>query len=150
LFRRSIRHLFLTAALATSLAVAAPIAGAAPATDVRGDADRIMNLTAAQFAKHEQVAPFDWSTDGCTGSTPGYGELFRQPCTQHDFGYRNYGGQGELKLSPTEETRDWIDQRFLEEMKRVCGQQSAEEQETCVANANVMYGAVALFGGIFF
>jgi hypothetical protein len=150
LFRRVFRPLFLTVAVAAGVGVAWPAAAADPALDVREEADRIMNLTAERFAAHPHVAPFDWSTDGCTASLPGYGETFRQPCMQHDFGYRNYGGRGELKLDPTERTRAWIDQRFLEEMNRVCDRPATPDKRDCKDNATAMWVGVTLFGGAFF
>lgn len=150
MFRRVFRPLFLTIAVAAGVGVTAAGAAADPALDVREEADRIMNLTAEEFAAHEHVSPFDWSTDGCTASLPGYGETFKQPCMQHDFGYRNYGGQGKLKLSPTEETRAWIDKRFLQEMNRVCDEPAIADEKDCRNNATAMWVGVTIFGGAFF
>ncbi|NSC20757.1 hypothetical protein FM076_05890 [Streptomyces albus subsp. chlorinus] len=106
---------------ATVPVVSADPAPLAPDPKVRAEADRIMNLTYRQFAKTPHVAPFNWNTDGC--SVPAgfpYRDIFRPACVQHDFGYRNYGARHQLKLSPTRETKNWIDGRFRTEMRRLC------------------------------
>ncbi|MFG7943922.1 phospholipase A2 [Streptomyces cacaoi] len=106
----------------TAVAASAPGTAAPADPAVRTAADRIMNLTYQEFATTEHVAPFNWTNDGCSVPlkfTP-YKEVFRPACNLHDFGYRNYGGGHELKLSPVRETKNWIDGRFLTEMKRIC------------------------------
>jgi hypothetical protein len=90
-------------------------------------ANQIMGLDYRAFdalPKNEQ--PFDWSNDGCsTPWSPGtpilgdFNDDFFRACIQHDFGYANYGVGG-LALSPNENTRGWIDDRLLEEMRRIC------------------------------
>ncbi|MDQ3790293.1 MAG: phospholipase [Actinomycetota bacterium] len=139
----------LTTRILTVVAAVAALstsATTANAMDVRADADRIMNLTYVDFANHPRVAPFDWSTDGCTG----IGESFAPACVQHDFGYRNYGNQGALKLSPTEETRAWLDERFWHEMRRLCFDThgpSGGATNGCLGAARVVYDGVRAFGG---
>ena len=126
-------------------------ASAAPdvSTSVIDEADRIMNDTYQEFAAEPHRPPFDWSTDGC--SVPVAPELipwnatFRPACVQHDFGYRNYGGGGELQLSPTRDTKNWIDGRFREEMGRIC--RTRLDAPACLSMANVYYQAVQHFGG---
>ena len=139
----------LTTRILTVVAAVAALstsATTANAMDLRADADRIMNLTYGDFANHPRVEPFDWSTDGCTG----IGETFAPACVQHDFGYRNYGNHGALKLSPTEETRAWIDERFWHEMRRMCFDThgpSGGATNGCLGAAGVVYDGVRVFGG---
>ncbi|WP_240662655.1 phospholipase A2 [Streptomyces sp. WAC 06738] len=94
--------------------------------------------------------PFNWTTDGCsvpTGYAP-YSEVFRPACALHDFGYRNYGGKHELKLSPTRETKNWIDDRFRTEMRRICDDRDGSPLShlTCLNAAEAYYEAVQLGG----
>lgn len=117
------------AALVFAALSAGPAAADGPATGtgagaptVREQADVIMNLTYEDFARAPHTAPFNWTTDGCSvpsGFTP-YSKVFKPACVLHDFGYRNYGGNHELKLSPERETKNWVDGRFRTEMKRIC------------------------------
>ncbi|NLU70733.1 phospholipase A2 [Streptomyces sp. HNM0574] len=133
-------------------AAEAPVA-AAPAPvegTVREKADEIMNLTYRQFAQTPHIAPYNWTNDGCsvpTGFEP-YSKVFRPACELHDFGYRNYGGNWELKLSPTRETKQWIDGRFRTEMRRVCDDtyRNPLSRQGCLRAADAYYGAVSLGG----
>lgn len=137
--------------------VSVPGAGTAPAADpgVRREADRIMHLTYREFARTPRVQPFDWTTDGCSvpvGYAP-YSQVFRPACVQHDFGYRNYGARGALSLSPTRETKNWIDSRFRTEMERVCQDTYATPLAglNCMNAARAYHVAVSLGGdGAFF
>src|SRR5687768_15511713 len=64
---------------------------------------------------------FDWTTDGCSIPGPKLNTariVFNRPCQLHDFGYRNFG-KG-LTLERTEDRRNWIDNRFRDEMYRIC------------------------------
>ncbi|MFC8920790.1 phospholipase A2 [Streptomyces sp. NPDC057116] len=131
---------------ATALTLVLPVA----APTVREQADRIMNLTYREFARTPRVAPFNWTTDGCsvpTGYAP-YSEVFRPACVQHDFGYRNYGANHELRLSPTRETKNWIDGRFRTEMERVCQDTylTPLRHLNCVNAAQAYYLAVSVGG----
>lgn len=117
---------------------------------VREQADWIMNLTYHEFARTPRIQPFNWSTDGCsvpTGYAP-YSEVFRPACVQHDFGYRNYGAHHELRLSPTRETKNWIDKRFRTEMERVCQDVYVTPLPhlNCVNAAQAYYVAVSVGG----
>ncbi|GAA4894196.1 phospholipase A2 [Streptomyces coeruleoprunus] len=117
---------------------------------LREQADHIMNLTYREFAVTPHIPPFNWTNDGCsvpTGLAP-YSEVFRPACVQHDFGYRNYGGKWELKLSPTRETKNWIDGRFRTEMRRICDDtyRFPVAHLNCV-NAAEMYHTAVQFGG---
>lgn len=67
----------------------------------------------------------------------------------HDFGYHNYGSPGPKglrPLDPTENRRLAIDNRFLEEMERICDDQPGPLPD-CQGAAQTMYQAVRLFGG---
>ncbi|GGU48960.1 phospholipase A2 [Streptomyces lavendofoliae] len=125
-----------------------PVPVADPA--LRAEADRIMNLTYRGFARTPHVEPFDWTTDGCSvpvGFAP-YSQVFRPACVQHDFGYRNYGANHELRLSPTRETKNWIDSRFRTEMERICQDTYVSHLAglNCVNAARAYYVAVSLGG----
>lgn len=144
-----ITRLLTTAAAVVALCAGGAVAATADTAGVREDADRIMNLSYGDFAEHPRDEPFDWSTDGCTG----IGEFFAPACVQHDFGYRNYGAQGTLKLSPVEDTRKWIDDRFLSEMRRLCRDtygQSGSETDGCLGAAAFVYQGVRTFGGAYY
>lgn len=113
---------------------------------LRERADGIMALTYTEFATTPHVAPFNWTSDGCSvpsAFTP-YRKVFRPACDLHDFGYRNYGGNHELKLAPTLETKNWIDGRFREEMVRVCEDtyKTPLRRQSCFAAAEAYYQAV--------
>ncbi|WP_253911105.1 phospholipase A2 [Streptomyces sp. CNQ-509] len=108
-----------------------------------------MNLTYGEFAETPH-APLNWTADGCsvpTGYAP-YREVFRPACALHDFGYRNYGGKHERKLSPTRETENWIDGRFRTETRRICDDRDGSRLSrlTCLNAAEAYYEAVRLGG----
>ncbi|MEV0322782.1 phospholipase A2 [Streptomyces sp. NPDC050658] len=134
--RSTLRTTLLSAAACLAL-----LAGAAPqaaAADVRGEADRIMNLNRIDFVNHPHDPPFDWTNDGCTWWPDG---IFFEACAQHDFGYRNYGNHGTLKLSATPETKAWIDEHFWHQMRAACLENHAAgtAQSLCLGEAKVMY-----------
>ena len=141
----------LAGADTATAAEANPVAtGFAAAPTLREQADAIMNLTYVEFAETPHVPPFNWTNDGCsvpTGYAP-YSEVFRPACVQHDFGYRNYGADHELQLSPTRETKNWIDGRFRTEMRRICDDRESSRLShlACVNAAEAYYGAVQLGG----
>lgn len=114
-------------------------------------ADKIMKLSYGQFAKTKHIKPFVWSTNGCSAPikhTP-YRKTFTKACKQHDFGYRNYGGNYTLNLSPTRATKNKIDKNFLGEMKRAC-KKHYPGQKTCRTAANGYFHAVQNFGDKYF
>ncbi|MET9980310.1 phospholipase A2 [Streptomyces microflavus] len=115
---RTVLRTTLLAATAC-LTLTAGTTATATAADVRGEADRIMRLGGGEFINHPHNPPFDWSNDGCTWWPDG---IFFESCAQHDFGYRNYGRHGstQLQLSPTAETKAWIDERFWHGMRHAC------------------------------
>lgn len=88
---------------------------------------------------------FDWSDDGCSPPTPEYlRQRFRNPCVQHDFGYRNFG-KG-LTLGRTESDRARIDNKFRTEMWAVCARSfSGRARTVCRAEASTMWAAVRTF-----
>ncbi|WP_158885944.1 phospholipase A2 [Amycolatopsis anabasis] len=140
------------------VALATLMAGVMPASASGGVLDRadyIMNQPYRQFAEIAagREAPFDWTSDGCSymPDTGGWKNYFKLVCAQHDFGYRNYGGRGQLKLDPDDDRREWIDDRFREELKRACDSDGAQgELSACQGVADAMYAATRLAGGLFF
>lgn len=139
-------------ALITTVALAVGTPAASAQTSVAGvheEAHRIMMLNYPDFARHPHNAPFDWSTDGCTG----IGQFFYRACVMHDFGYRNFGGQGALKLSPHGNTKLWIDERFWHEMRRICFDtygSSGPSTQGCLGGASTAYKYVRDHGGQYF
>lgn len=91
---------------------------------------------------------FNWTDDGCSPSwvpKPIYRNLFDGPCKQHDFGYRNFGNG--LQLGRNDETRAWIDERFLTEMRRLCNDNFSHflqilNKKACLEMADVVYKGV--------
>lgn len=83
----------------------------------RSQADAYMtgSMDSFQDGKFQQPRPFNWSDDGCSVI---YDMEFGLACHRHDFGYRNYGNG--LRLSRTPETREWIDDIFLEDAYAEC------------------------------
>ncbi|KJZ71847.1 hypothetical protein HIM_08775 [Hirsutella minnesotensis 3608] len=89
----------------------------------------------------------DWTTDGC--SVPGVSEAlakypglpkafdFADPCTRHDFGYRNY------PKSALGSRRDAVDRQFREDMKAVCAASRPVVRPFCYSMAEVYYAAVS-------
>jgi hypothetical protein len=88
---------------------------------------------------------FDWSSDSCSWTPPGWRNLFDSACQQHDFGRRNFG-KG-LTLGRNETTRLWIDNRFHAEMNAICTTKYKEwwqyaNKKACLNEAQVMYTVV--------
>jgi len=145
--RRTIRTVATALALALPTAVAAPQAVAAPSPIERADA--AMARDASSFVSQRTFAPpFDWSNDGCSNPLPvNADDLFHVPCVQHDFGYRNYGARGRLRLDPTSTRRRWVDDRFLVEMRRVCDRRFGGARRTaCRGVARAYWAGVRTFG----
>ncbi|WP_298797858.1 phospholipase A2 [uncultured Pseudonocardia sp.] len=144
--------------VAVLLGVAVAVAPAASASPTSDEAVRIMNLDYKSFItyknKVDKVSQFNWTSDGCSSRWytapvhPVYRNLFNRPCQQHDFGYRNFGTHEHgLALSPTEDTRAWIDARFITEMNRLCDTNFRSWWQTynkiaCKGEASSMYAAV--------
>ena len=133
--------------------ITSPAASASP-SDLRGEADQVMNMKYLEFVRYKSDVHsegFNWDSDGCSGPgaiKPVYRSLFNRPCQQHDFGYRNYGRKdGRLQLSPDEDTRAWVDARWAQEMERVCVRNFSKPWETynlifCRGQASSVYGAM--------
>jgi hypothetical protein len=128
------------AAIVVGVMLAGLVPAGTAAADTKSRAIDIMNQSYGDFlktkARHE--APFDWSTDGCSWTPPPWNWEQRGPCELHDFGYRNFG-KG-LTLERTENRRGWIDQRFLDEMRRNCRQHWW--YTSCPNGILTMYGVV--------
>jgi hypothetical protein len=129
--------------------------GPPPATNPTiARANQIMSLDYKGFdALPKNEAPFDWSTDHCsTPWSPGtpilgdFNDDFERACDLHDFGYANYGAGG-LALSTNEDTRAWIDDRLLQEMRRICNNEvSFLDRPLCHVFAVTFHTAVRNFG----
>jgi hypothetical protein len=82
------------------------------------------------------------------GSVPVLGDFdddFFRACALHDFGYRNYGHG--LALSPNEDTRGWIDDRLLQETRRICNNEVPFlDRLICHGVASAFWTAVRNFG----
>ncbi|QEU92132.1 hypothetical protein CP970_15570 [Streptomyces kanamyceticus] len=137
----------LTALLAVAVLPGEAYAGPASRSvaDVRGEADRIMGLSRLDFINHDHIPPFDWDTDGCTFWPDG---VFYEACAQHDFGYRNYGNHGSthLSLSPTEETKAWLDERLHNQMRFACNENwpaGSASHTSCLAQATIIHDALS-------
>lgn len=114
-------------------------------------ADKIMSLDYLSFVKYKRSRhpkPFNWSDDGCSGPAgikKAYRRLFNRPCQQHDFGYRNYGQPDGLRLGRNEDVRNWIDNRLLQEMRRLCTTNWGRlnpKRHTCLTTAGAVWTAV--------
>ncbi len=156
--KRTVMRTLAVIAVGLSVVLGAGSASAAP-PGARAEADRVMNLSYSDFVNYKvggsHPFPFDFSSDGCSQPTPaGLDVKFDQPCQQHDFGYRNYG-RGYM-LEASEQTRLWIDDRFLVEMDRLCHDQhqgfaQQGNLQVCLYQAQVIYDNVRRFGsGAFF
>lgn len=138
----------LLAALVGLMLVGVVPAGSATANP-KSRAEKIMSQSYGAFLtiKRGREAPFNWHADGCSLPTPPNWALEQNgPCQQHDFGYGNFG-QG-LRLEATESRRAWIDQRWLDEMRRNCREHWW--YTSCSGGIDVMYRLVRAAGEIFF
>ncbi|MFC4517294.1 phospholipase A2 [Streptomyces ehimensis] len=148
-------------ALLGMLLLPAPDAAAAPASasaqaeratqSLLERADFLMASTYREFPAYarQREAPFDWDTDGCSRPTPqAWATVFRDACVMHDFGYHNYGNRGttRLRLDPTETRRKAIDDRFLQEMQRICDDRP-QTLANCQGAARTMHQAVRQYAG---
>lgn len=137
---------------------------------------------AAQAVAYEQVGgpkygdfkdtyprELNWTKDGCSvpkavlairgvsAVVKAYGKVFERSCDRHDFGYRNFGKNTKTpgvhpKFSPTQATKDKIDNRFRSNMKIQCAQRYDDiwdipAREACKKAADVFYLGVHLGGG---
>ncbi len=147
---------WVVAVLLVALAAWAPpaVANAEDRTWLDGQARAVMSMSYTDFitfkaSDRARGLPFDYSSDGCTSTPGGLKQIFDQPCQFHDFGYRNFGNG--LRLGRDDTTRRWIDDRFFEEMKRLCGDENPGwnyqgNRTVCNYQAEVIYGRVLGFG----
>jgi hypothetical protein len=85
---------------------------------------------------------FDWSTDYCSSSPDNpFGFPFKNACSRHDFGYRNYKAVGLFSAN-----KDRIDSALYEDLKRVCNGYSGATKTSCDGTAWVYYQAVHNLG----
>ncbi len=85
---------------------------------------------------------FDWSTDYCSDSPDNpFGFPFKDACSRHDFGYRNWKDAGQFPAN-----KDRIDSSFYEDLKRVCATYSGATKTSCDGTAYVYYEAVHNLG----
>jgi hypothetical protein len=110
--------------------------------------NRFMAMPMRDFlrAKRRAPGPFDWNDNGCSSvdSTP-QGFNFLPACKRHDFGYRNYGNG--LKASPKDSTREYVDQRFRQDLYNHCSRYQGSEASDCYAYAYSYYHGVRRLGG---
>ena len=94
----------------------------------------------------------NWSSDQCSAPFPvkkysqnPFNWQFHLACDRHDFGYRNYIGQGRCTNKPNGGTRKKIDNRFLSDLHLyVCAK--VKNTKGCNVLAQVYYQAVRKFG----
>lgn len=153
----AIRPLSLAVAAVIVVAVGKPPAAHAASPTLRAQADEIMKKDYNAFValKNSAARPreFNWSDDGCSGppiiKEISYRSLFDKPCQMHDFGYRNFGNG--LFLGRNEDTRDWIDNVFLTQMKLLCNQKFSgrlrlTKRVDCRNGANFMVRVLRTWG----
>lgn len=102
---------------------------------------------------HTEYPGLNWSSDNCSVPYPLenistlYMDTFQSSCVRHDFGYRNYGKKSALKLNPTEEGRNSIDDRFHRDMKDVAAAApDAALRDSLYVGASAFYSLVRLNG----
>ncbi|MGW7081445.1 phospholipase A2 [Streptomyces sp. NPDC054871] len=137
--------------LTTALLALAPPAAAVGNPELLPAADQILALPVEEFEQTQQVAPYDWSNDGCSvpGGMAPYMKLFTPACKLHDFGYRNYGTRNQhLSLDPTGPRKQQVDERFLAEMRRLCDKHRPGliRNKACHGAAHAFYDAVRIGG----
>ena len=128
------------------------------AADRRG-AEKIFYQTTPSFmaAKAKKGNGYDWDDNGCSvpnavvivSATAFFAKMyFSNECKQHDFGYRNFGGN--LRLDPTEARRKSVDDHFLAQMMTRCNSLVVGLKQGCQLHAKAFYEAVRKFGRLFF
>ncbi len=111
--------------------------------------NEFISFRAWNYTRHPA---FDWNTDLCTTRfmkpvAARYANYFRNACIRHDFGYRNYGRGGKLKLDPTETGRSRLDSRFYTDMHFIANAQSNPAIRSDLnIGATAFYKAVRTFG----
>lgn len=150
------RRLVLPLATA-GLAAAAALLPTASATAAPADKMTVLsNFTqtsassynAFMAARNNQAAwadyGFDWSTDYCSSSPDNpFGFPFKDACSRHDFGYRNYKDAGQFPAN-----KDRLDDMLYADLKRVCATYSGATKTSCDSTAWVYYQAVHNLGDV--
>lgn len=98
------------------------------------------------FTYYRTYSGPDWSNDGCSYSPDKPLFLnFKDPCNHHDFGYRNVP---QYARGRSETYRKYVDDRFLSNLKSVCGDLSwwDPRKDKCYVLAYTYYAAVRNFG----
>lgn len=136
-------------------ALGTPLPANAPRQLIRIQADGYMNLPLETFQSMKRLSPppFDWTSDGCSfGEISGpFRDSFNRACDRHDFGYRNYGGGGRLRLENTEARRTRIDDRLRDDLNGICRRDHSGLTETpCLALAQAIYAAARSQGRSWF
>jgi hypothetical protein len=126
------------------LAEAAPEQPAQPVALV----DRYLAANLEEFlayrASPDRDPRLDWSTDYCSAPLVGSSGAsfdFTQACLRHDFGYRNYD-----RLGLFAGRKEYVDDRFLADMRDHCAERPEEDRDRCLAWARVFYEAVHRLG----
>jgi hypothetical protein len=104
------------------------------------------SLASFLYVRNNQIAypELDWTTDYCSNSPDsGPGFNFKNACTRHDFGYRNYKRFGVFNSGG----KDYSDYIFYNDMKADCAARSWYQRPTCYSLAWTYYQAVKNFGG---
>ncbi|MFI6346677.1 phospholipase [Streptomyces sp. NPDC050560] len=106
------------------------------------------SYNAFMAARNNQAAwadyAFDWSTDYCSSSPDNpLGFPFKDACSRHDFGYRNYKDLGTFPAN-----KDRLDDMLYADLKRVCTGYSGATKATCDSTAWIYYQAVHNFGSV--
>jgi hypothetical protein len=139
------RHMAVTALLATALLPAVPAAAASMTRDeiLAGWTQPTAESTDAWKAARRDQARwaayhFDWSSDACTRAPDVPASFdFADACRHHDFGYRNY-------RADIARHRDRIDEVFRADLRRVCDARHPLAQPFCNGIAFTYYEAVRL------
>ncbi len=142
--RRAARATAAAIGVSAALVAGTVVADVAFADDIEQITDQYLfsaSLTDFQQLRADQPNgdQLDWSSDGCSNSPDNpFGFNLVKACYRHDFGYRNYKGQGRF----TESNRLAIDNNFKDDMYEVCNGNWA-----CNRFADTYYLAVRQFGG---
>ncbi|WP_255954911.1 phospholipase [Streptomyces odontomachi] len=151
------RRRFALPLAATGLALAATLLPTASASAAPADKLQVLSswtqTSAASYnafmaARNNQGAwsayGFDWSTDYCSDSPDNpFGFPFKDACSRHDFGYRNYKDAGQFPAN-----KDRLDSALYEDLKRVCATYSGATKSACDGTAWTYYQAVHNFGSV--
>ncbi|GAA2661979.1 MULTISPECIES: phospholipase [Actinosynnema] len=135
-------HAVLIPLLAVLALLLGPVTATAQADPRARTDDYLFSRSLADFTALRSAArPGDglvWDSDGCTlAPEHPLGYDFQPACERHDFGYRNYSGQGRF----TEDARRRLDELFHADLLGRCSGKWA-----CRRIADGYYFAVRQFG----